>query len=73
MSADISIATPHSIRAVTTSTAFANGVPIEEIPEELREIEQYKPVILADISDDVAEYLRTLNGVSYRFPTWLNR
>jgi hypothetical protein len=30
-SAGISIATPHSIRALTTSTAFANGVPIEEI------------------------------------------
>jgi hypothetical protein len=28
--------------------------------EELREIDQYKPVILPDISDDVAEYLRTL-------------
>jgi len=33
--------------------------------EELKEIDAYKPAILQDIPDDVAEYMRTLNAVSY--------
>jgi ferritin-like protein len=33
--------------------------------EELKEINAYKPAILPDIPDDVAENLRSLNAVSY--------